>query len=70
MVAGIATLIFGCERSTNDVKVGRDFGVQSEILSGVSESDKVVVNPADSLVTGAIVRVASPITRVGSPVTK
>ena len=70
MVAGIATLIFGCERSTNDVKVGRDFGVQSEILSGVSESDKVIVNPSDSLVTGAVVRVASPVTPVGSPVTK
>src|SRR5438128_3849838 len=28
-----------------DVKVGRDFGVQSEILSGVTESNKVIVNP-------------------------
>src|ERR1700682_1754360 len=27
-----------------DVKVGRDFGIQSEILSGVTESDKVIVN--------------------------
>jgi membrane fusion protein, multidrug efflux system len=43
-----------------DVKVGRDFGVQSEILSGVSESDKVIVNPSDSLVTGTVVRVSSP----------
>src|ERR1700751_28160 len=42
-----------------DVKVGRDFGVQSEILSGVTESDKVIVNPADSLTTGTIVRVAT-----------
>jgi len=42
-----------------DVKVGRDFGVQSEILSGVSESDKVIVNPSDSLTTGTIVHVAS-----------
>ena len=70
MVAGIAALIFGCERSTNDVNVGRDFGVQSEILSGVSESDKVIVNPSDSLVTGAVVRVASPATSLGSQVTK
>ena len=42
-----------------DVKVGRDFGVQSEILSGVSESDKVIVNPSDSLTTGTTVRVAA-----------
>src|SRR5882757_476789 len=40
-----------------DVKVGRDFGVQSEILSGVSESDRVIVNPSDSLTTGTTVRV-------------
>jgi RND family efflux transporter MFP subunit len=43
----------------HDVKVGRDFGVQSEILSGVTESDKVIVNPSDSLTTGTTVHVAS-----------
>src|SRR5207248_410929 len=43
----------------HDVKVGRDFGVQSEILSGVSESDKVIVNPSDSLTTGTTVRLAT-----------
>src|SRR5262249_12490022 len=42
-----------------DVKVGRDFGVQSEVLSGVTESDKVVVDPSDSLTTGTTVRVAA-----------
>jgi RND family efflux transporter MFP subunit len=42
-----------------DIKVGRDFGVQSEVLSGVTESDKVIVNPSDSLTTGTTVRVAA-----------
>src|SRR5438270_7154947 len=42
-----------------DIKVGRDFGVQSEILSGVSEPDKVIVNPSDSLTTGTSVRLAA-----------
>jgi multidrug efflux pump subunit AcrA (membrane-fusion protein) len=42
-----------------DVKVGRDFGMQSEILSGVTESDKVIINPSDSLATGMTVRVAA-----------
>jgi RND family efflux transporter MFP subunit len=42
-----------------DVQVGRDFGVQSEILSGVTESDKVIVNPSDSLTTGTVVHVAA-----------
>jgi membrane fusion protein, multidrug efflux system len=43
----------------HDVKVGRDFGVQSEILSGVTKSDKVIVNPSDSLTTGTTVHVAA-----------
>src|SRR5438094_5876412 len=43
----------------HDVKVGRDFGIQSEILSGVTESDKVIVNPSDSLTTGTVVHVAA-----------
>jgi len=42
-----------------DIKVGRDFGVQSEILSGVSESDKVIVNPSDSLTSGTVVHISS-----------
>jgi RND family efflux transporter MFP subunit len=42
-----------------DVKVGRDFGIQSEILGGVNESDKVIVNPSDSLTTGTTVRIAA-----------
>jgi membrane fusion protein (multidrug efflux system) len=50
-----------------DVKVGRDFGIQSEILSGVTESDKVIVNPSDSLTTGTIVRVAAASTPSPSP---
>ena len=41
------------------VKVGRDFGVQSEILSGVAESDKVIINPSVSLTTGTTVHVAA-----------
>lgn len=43
----------------HDVKVGRDFGVQSEILNGVTESEKVIVNPSDSLTTGTNVRIAA-----------
>ena len=55
----------------HDVKVGRDFGVQSEILSGVTESDKIVVNPSDSLTSGTAVRVAAaPAPSPSSPVAK
>jgi membrane fusion protein (multidrug efflux system) len=43
-----------------DIKVGRDFGTTIEIVQGVTPSDKVILNPADSLVTGDVVRVAAP----------
>jgi RND family efflux transporter MFP subunit len=42
-----------------DIKVGRDFGTTIEIVQGVSPSDKVILNPADSLVTGDVVRIAA-----------
>jgi RND family efflux transporter MFP subunit len=50
-----------------DVKVGRDFGIQSEIMGGVTESDKVIVNPSDSLTTGTKVRVAATPAASASP---
>ena len=40
------------------VVMGRDFGNQVEILSGVTTQDLVILNPADSLTSGAQVRVA------------
>jgi membrane fusion protein (multidrug efflux system) len=49
-----------------DIKVGRDFGTTIQVVQGVTPSDKVILNPADSLVTGDIVRVASPAPTLGS----
>jgi RND family efflux transporter MFP subunit len=43
-----------------DIKVGRDFGTTIQIVQGITSSDKVILNPADSLLTGDIVRVAGP----------
>jgi hypothetical protein len=40
------------------VTLGRDFGPTIEILSGVGPTDRVILNPADSLVGGTTVRVA------------
>lgn len=40
------------------ILIGRDFGRTFEILSGITATDKVIFNPADSLVSGAIVRIA------------
>src|SRR4051812_23320162 len=43
-----------------DIKVGRDFGTTIQVVQGVTPSDKVILNPADSLLTGDMVRVAAP----------
>jgi membrane fusion protein, multidrug efflux system len=41
------------------VKVGRDFGQNIEIVSGVTPADRVIANPTDSLVDGVKVRIQS-----------
>jgi RND family efflux transporter MFP subunit len=38
------------------VTVGRDFGSEIEVVSGLKPSDSVIVNPSDSLVSGEKVR--------------
>jgi len=43
-----------------DVMVGRDLGQNIEVLSGVAAHERVIINPSDSLVNGAQVRVAEP----------
>jgi RND family efflux transporter MFP subunit len=42
----------------HSVQIGRDFGQTVELLSGVEANDRVIVNPADSLVSGTIVRIS------------
>ncbi len=42
------------------INIGRDYGTTLEILGGVALSDRVVVNPADSLEDGQQVNVAQP----------
>src|SRR5579883_183428 len=41
-----------------NVKIGRDFGPTVEVVQGIDKTDRVILNPADSLVSGAVVRVA------------
>jgi hypothetical protein len=42
------------------INIGRDYGTTLEVLGGVSSTDKVVINPADSLEDGQAVNVAQP----------
>ena len=39
------------------VKVGRDYGEKVEVLSGLKPSDDVILDPSDSLISGAAVHV-------------
>src|SRR5580698_9567630 len=47
------------------VKIGRDYGSTVEVILGLQASDAVVLDPADSLVSGAPVRIGS--TAAGAP---
>jgi RND family efflux transporter MFP subunit len=42
------------------IKMGRDYGNEVEVVSGVSPADEVIENPSDSLTSGTVVRVAPP----------
>ena len=44
----------------NTVTIGRDFGSEIEILSGIGKVDRVVLNPSDSLLDGAAVKIVAP----------
>jgi RND family efflux transporter MFP subunit len=39
------------------IKLGRDYGSEVEVVSGLNATDLVILNPSDSLVSGAQVRV-------------
>jgi RND family efflux transporter MFP subunit len=42
------------------ITVGRDFGQEVEVVAGLNADDSVIVSPADSLTSGAVVRIAAP----------
>ena len=41
------------------IALGKDYGTEVEVVSGLQESDDVIVNPPDSLATGTVVRIAN-----------
>ena len=42
------------------IRTGLDFGNELEVLSGLAPSEKVIVNPPDSIAAGQKVRIAEP----------
>ena len=49
------------------INIGKDYGTTLEILGGVSPSDRIVINPADSLEEGQQVNVAAATPPPGQP---
>jgi multidrug efflux pump subunit AcrA (membrane-fusion protein) len=39
------------------ISIGRDFGAEVEVVSGLEPTDAIIENPADSLISGTAVRV-------------
>ncbi|MGA7841136.1 MAG: efflux RND transporter periplasmic adaptor subunit [Candidatus Acidiferrales bacterium] len=48
------------------ITLGRDFGATVEIVSGITDADRVIVSPPDSLVDGEEVKVSQPNPQGGS----
>jgi RND family efflux transporter MFP subunit len=56
----IGTVEDGNRAALKDITLGRDYGNEVQVVSGLSANDSVIVNPPDSLVAGETVRVAPP----------
>jgi RND family efflux transporter MFP subunit len=55
----VATVKNGNHVALQSVTVGRDFGDAVEVLTGVNATDRIIVNPPDSITANQIVRVTS-----------
>jgi membrane fusion protein, multidrug efflux system len=62
----VAVVSAGGKVQLKPINIGRDYGATLEILGGVSPTDQVVINPADSLEDGQQVNVAQPQQQKGS----
>jgi membrane fusion protein, multidrug efflux system len=58
--ARVAVIGPGGKIQLRPINIGRDYGATLEVLGGVSPTDQVVINPADSLEEGQQVNVAQP----------
>jgi RND family efflux transporter MFP subunit len=56
----VATVPDGAHATLVPIVLGRDFGNEVEVISGLTGQEKVIVNPPDSIVTGEAVRIAQP----------
>jgi RND family efflux transporter MFP subunit len=57
----IALVDAGGKVRLTTVKLGTDFGTSVEVLSGLNATDRIVLNPADSLADGDVVTLPEPL---------
>jgi RND family efflux transporter MFP subunit len=57
----IALVDAGGKVHLTTVKLGTDFGTSVEVLSGLNATDRIVLNPADSLADGDVVTLPEPL---------
>jgi len=61
----IATVKDGDRTGLVPVTLGRDFGTEVEVIAGLNGDETVIVNPPDSLLSNATVRIAQPVSTGG-----
>jgi len=61
----VATVLNGNHAVLVPVTLGRDFGTEVEVVAGLTGEETVIVNPPDSLVSNATVRIAQPVNTGG-----
>ena len=49
------------------IKLGKDYGSEVEVVSGLAATDSIILNPSDSLVSGAQVKVAQEAPKTDPP---
>jgi hypothetical protein len=53
-----AVVVHGDHVELQPITIGRDFGDELEVTSGLSANDRVVINPPDSIVAGQKIQLA------------
>lgn len=62
----IATVEKDDKINLSPITLGRDFGAEVEVVSGLNDSDQIVLQPPDSLIAGESVRIAPQETPAGT----
>jgi RND family efflux transporter MFP subunit len=63
----VATVDDGHHAVLKDIRIGRDFGTEMEVLSGLTGQDVVIVNPPDSITNGEDVHPVEGVPGGGGP---